>query len=333
MRVNTPEKIQGEEEVEQTLRPQILADFIGHSKLKENLKIFIEASQKREEALTHILFFGPPGLGKTTLAYIVSRELKVNLVSISGPVLERPGDLAGILTKLAPKDVLFIDEIHRLGKPAEEYIYPAMEERKLEIMIDQGANARTVTLNLTPFTLIGATTRAGLLSAPLRSRFELNFRLDFYTPAELKLIVQRSAKILSSSIDEESAFEIASRSRGTPRIANRLLKRVRDFAEVINKGIIDLELTKHALLQLEIDEKGLDEMDKRILTTIIDKYQGGPVGLSTIAASISEDPQTIEEVYEPYLLQQGFIQRTPNGRQATALAYQHFGKKHQKTMF
>ncbi|MDI6840619.1 MAG: Holliday junction branch migration DNA helicase RuvB [bacterium] len=333
MRLTTPERIEGEEEVERSLRPQTFDCFVGQSQTKENLKVSIQAAKLRGEPLDHVLFFGPPGLGKTTLAYIISKELSVNITTISGPIVERPGDLAGILTKLKPMDVLFIDEIHRLGKPVEEYLYPAMEEFKIEIMLDQGPDARSLTINLTPFTLIGATTRSGLLSSPLRSRFELIFRLDFYPPEELKQIVSHSAKILGASIDEDSAFEIARRSRGTPRVANRLLKRVRDYAQVKGKGVINLEIAKFALSQFNVDERGLDDMDKRILTTIIDKYQGGPVGLGTIAASIGEDPQTIEEIFEPYLLQEGFIKRTPKGREAAPLAYQYFGKKHQKSLF
>ncbi len=327
MRITTPEKLKGEEEVEFTLRPRDLSEFVGQSKVKEILKVSMEATKRRGEALAHILFFGPPGLGKTTLAYIISRELEVNITIISGPVIERPGDLAGILTKLDSRDTFFIDEIHRVGKAVEEYLYPAMEEFKIEVLLDQGPNARVVSLNLNPFTLIGATTRSGLLSSPLRSRFELIFRLDFYSPEELKEIILRSARILGTSIDDESGNELACRSRGTPRIANRLLKRVRDYAQVKGKGVINLDITKYALSQLDVDEQGLDEMDKQILTTIIDKYQGGPVGLGTIAASISEDPQTIEEIFEPYLLQLGFIKRTPRGREATPLAYQYFGKE------
>ncbi len=339
MRVTTPEKLKGEEEVESTLRPHNFSEFVGQAKIKEILGVSIEAAQRRNEALDHILLFGPPGLGKTTLAYIISRELGVNITTISGPVIERPGDLAGILTKFDSRDTFFIDEIHRLGKAVEEYLYPAMEEFKIEVLLDQGPNARAVSLNLNQFTLIGATTRSGLLSSPLRSRFELTFRLDFYSPNELKEIISRSARILGTSIDNKSAEELARRSRGTPRIANRLLKRVRDYAQVKGKGVINLEITKYALSQLDVDEQGLDEMDKRILTTIIDKYQGGPVGLSTIAASISEDPQTIEEIFEPYLLQSGFIKRTPRGREATPLAYQYFGRKssqnpvNQKSLF
>ena len=333
MRVTTPERLKDDEEVETTLRPRRFADFVGQSRIKEILNISIEAAKRRGEPMAHRLFFGPPGLGKTTLAYIISRELGVNITTTSGPVVERPADLAGILTKLGTRDTFFIDEIHRLGKAVEEYLYPVMEEFKIELMLDQGANARSVSLTVNPFTLIGATTRSGLLSAPLRSRFELTFRLDYYSSDELRHIIFRSAKILGISIDEESAVEIASRARGTPRIANRLLKRVRDYAEVKSNGTINIEITRFALAQLEVDEKGLDELDKRILTTIIDMYQGGPVGLKTIAASISEDPQTIEEIFEPYLLQLGFIKRTSKGREATPLAYKHFGKQHQKKFF
>lgn len=333
MRVTTPERIADEEGIERTLRPQSFSEFVGQNSIKENLKIAIQAAQKRGDSLDHVLFYGPPGLGKTTLAYIISKELGVNIIPISGPIVDKPGDLAGILTKLDTKDVFFVDEIHRLGKPVEEYLYPAMEEYKIDIMLDQGPSAKCVTLKLNNFTLIGATTRSGLLSAPLRSRFEMTFRLDFYPPEDLKVIVKRSAKILNTETDDESAYEIARRSRGTPRIANRLLKRVRDYAEVKGTGVVNLKITKFALSQLDVDEKGLDEMDKRILTTIIDKYQGGPVGLGTIAASIAEDPQTIEEIFEPYLLQEGFIKRTPKGRQATPLAYKHFGKPTQNSLF
>ncbi|MDD5529085.1 MAG: Holliday junction branch migration DNA helicase RuvB [bacterium] len=326
-RLTTPVRIAGEEEVEFSLRPKKLEDFVGQERLKENLSIFIQAAKSRDEPLTHVLFFGPPGLGKTTLAYIIANELGVDIIPTSGPVIERIGDLAGILTRLKSKDTFFIDEIHRLDKQAEEYLYPAMEDYRIEIMIDQGANARSVTLNLSPFTLIGATTRSGLLSAPMRSRFELTFRLDFYSPEDLELIVTRTAKLLETSIDKASAYEIARRARGTPRIANRLLKRIRDYAQVKGDGTINLELTRYALTQLNVDERGLDEMDEKILNTIIDKYQGGPVGLGTIGASIGEDPQTIEEMFEPYLLQQGFIKRTPKGRVATPIAYEHLGKK------
>lgn len=333
MRVTTPERLKDEEEVEHTLRPRGFNEFIGQSKIKENMSVAIEATRRRGQALDHVLFFGPPGLGKTTLAHIISRELDVNIITTTGPVVERPADLAGMLTKLGARDVFFIDEIHRLGKAVEEYLYPAMEDFKIEWVVDQGPNARSISISLIPFTLVGATTRSGLLSEPLRSRFELTFRLDFYSQEELNQVVLRSAKILGVSIDNESSLEIAKRARGTPRVANRLLKRVRDYAEVKGEGTVNIDITKFALSQLDVDEKGLDELDKRILTTIIDKYQGGPVGLNTIAASISEDPQTIEEVFEPYLLQLGFIKRTPKGREATLLAYQHFGRRYQKSLF
>lgn len=333
MRVTTPERLKEEEEVEYTLRPRRLDEFVGQSKIKNNLGVAIEATKRRGQVLDHVLFFGPPGLGKTTLAYIISKELGVNITTTTGPVVERPADLAGMLTRLGSRDIFFIDEIHRLGKAVQEYLYPAMEEFRIEWLVDQGPNARSVSISLIPFTLVGATTRLGLLSAPLRSRFDLIFRLDFYSPVELQEIVLRSAKILGISIDTESSMEIAKRARGTPRIANRLLKRVRDYAEVKEMGAINLKITQFALSQLDVDELGLDELDKSYLLTIIDKYHGGPVGVKTIAASIAEDPQTIEEKFEPYLLQLGFIKRTSKGREATPLAYQHLGRKRTKTLF
>ncbi len=323
--ITTPFPIEDEREVERALRPKTFDDFVGQDRLKENLKVFIEATKRRGEPLDHILFYGPPGLGKTTLAYIIGRELDADVISTSGPVLEKPADLAGVLTRLKEHDILFIDEVHRLGKVIEEYLYPAMEDFSLDILLDTGPNARCIKLKLSPFTLIGATTRSGLLSSPLRSRFDLSFRLDFYAPQELSSIVKRSASLLKVNIGEDACGEIAKRARGTPRIANRLLKRVRDYAEVKGEGDITNEITHFALSMLDVDGCGLDEMDKKILMTIIKKYNGGPVGLSTLAASIGEEEDTISEVFEPYLLQEGFIKRTPRGREATLLAYQHFG--------
>ena len=325
--ITSPYPIDEEREVEKTLRPKILDEFIGQKKLKENLKVFIEATKRRDEPLDHVLFFGPPGLGKTTLAHIIAREMDVNIVATSGPAVEKPADLAGILTRLKKHGVLFIDEVHRLGKVSEEYLYPAMEDYSLDIVLDSGPSARCIKLNLTPFTLIGATTRSGLLSSPLLSRFELSFRLDFYSPLDLSVIIKRSASILRIEIDDDASNEIARRSRGTPRVANRLLKRIRDYAEVKGEGRVTYDITNFALSMLDVDSGGLDEMDKKILLTIIEKYAGGPVGLSTLAASIGEEEDTISEVFEPYLLQEGFIKRTPRGREATLLAYKHLGIK------
>lgn len=315
-----------DKEFENNIRPAQISDFAGQSQIIDNLKIFIKAARIRGEALDHVLFHGPPGLGKTTLSRIVANEMGVNIRETSGPVIEKPGDLAGLLTSLEPQDVLFIDEIHRLSTVVEEYLYAAMEDFRIDIMIDSGPNARSIQLNLNPFTLIGATTRSGLLTAPLLSRFAIKSRLEYYTGSTLQSIVQRSAGILQTDIAETAAAEIARRSRGTPRIANGLLRRVRDFAQVLNDGIIDLGITQHALKALNVDEHGLDEMDNRILLTIIDKFKGGPVGITTIATAVGEETGTLEEVYEPFLIQEGFLKRTPRGREATAKAYEHLGK-------
>jgi len=315
-----------EKVIEQSLRPRYLSEFNGQPKITDNLNVFITAAKMRGEALDHVLLTGPPGLGKTTLAHIIANEMEVKIKITSGPVLEKPGDLAGLLTNLEAKSVLFIDEIHRLSPVVEEYLYSAMEDFKLDIMIDSGPNARTVQIKLPKYTLIGATTRAGMLTSPLRDRFGIKFRLDYYTADILDLIVSRSSKLLNAPITNNASLEIAKRSRGTPRIANRLLRRTRDFADFDNKKEIDIHVAQKALTALEVDEYGLDEMDKDILLTIIDKYNGGPVGLNTLAVAVNEDAGTIEEVYEPFLIQQGFIQRTPRGREATVLAYKHFGR-------
>lgn len=321
----SPDRFDDEFEFDRTIRPLKFIDFIGQDKIKANLKIFIQAAKNRREALDHVLFCGPPGLGKTTLAHIIANELSSNIRITSGPALDKAGDLAGILTNLAEHDVLFIDEIHRLNHTIEEYLYPALEEFKLDIIIDKGPNARSIQLSLPQFTLVGATTRAGLLTSPLRARFGVVSRLDYYNFKELGQIIRRSAKILEIEIDHDAAMEIAQRSRGTPRIANRLLRRIRDFAQVAGNGKIDHDVAVTSLQQLDVDEKGLDEMDKRILTTIITKFRGGPVGINTLALAVGEESGTLEEVYEPFLVQQGFLNRTPRGRVATEHAYEHFG--------
>lgn len=318
---HTPE----ERTIERALRPERLEDFSGQRKIVDNLAVFIEAARRREEALDHVLLHGPPGLGKTTLSHIIANEMNAHLVMTSGPVLEKPGDLAGILTNLKEGDVLFIDEIHRLNNVVEEYLYSAMEDYRIDIMIDSGPNARTIQIELNPFTLVGATTRMGLLTAPMRARFGITLHLDYYDVDTLDMIIHRSASILGIQIEDQGALEIARRSRGTPRIANALLRRVRDFAEIKGNGIIDLEIARYSLQALNVDDGGLDEMDNRILSAIIHKFKGGPVGISTIGTAVGEESGTIEEVYEPFLIMEGYLQRTPRGRLATQKAYDHLG--------
>jgi Holliday junction DNA helicase RuvB len=323
--ITTPEVLAEESVVELSLRPQRLSEFIGQQKVKESLRIYIDAAIGRREPLDHTLFIGPPGLGKTTLAELMAREMGVNIRTTSGPALEKPGDLVGTLTNLRRGDILFIDEIHRLRPIIEEFLYPAMEDFRIDIRLSEGPKAQTITMPVEPFTLIGATTRFGMLTAPMRARFGIEQRLNYYPKEDLQLIVQRTAEVLKASIDPEGALEIARRSRGTPRVANRLLRRIRDFAQVKHDGSITKEIANQALQLLDVDNFGLDDMDSRILKTIIEKFDGGPVGVNTIAAAIAEDPTTIEEVYEPFLVQNGFLQRTPRGRTATAQAYRHFG--------
>lgn len=322
----TAQRLSGEDQLDASLRPTRLDDFVGQTRLKENLKVFIAAAQQRCEALEHVLFFGPQGLGKTTLAHIIAQEMKSQIRATSGPILERPIDLTGILTNLNRCDIFFVDEIHRTSKTVEEYLYPALEDYCIDVLIDRGPGARSERIPLQHFTLVGATTRSGLLTAPLRARFGISFHLDYYPPEELYQIVLRSARILEVSVAPNGAEEIARRARGTPRIANRLLRRVRDFAQVQGKQTLDREIADYALAQLGVDKLGLDEMDKRILLTVIDKFQGGPVGITNLAMAIGEDAETLEEIYEPYLVQQGLVKRTPRGREATDLSYEHFGR-------
>jgi Holliday junction DNA helicase RuvB len=337
-RIIDPHMLSDETPSEVTLRPRSLDEYIGQEELKRNLRIFIEAAKSRSDPLDHVLFHGSPGLGKTSLAHIIARELGVNITSTSGPVIEKPGDLAAILTNLQPMDVLFIDEVHRLNHVVEEILYPAMEDYQLDLVIGQGPSARTMKINLPPFTLVGATTRAGLLTPPLRERFGVILRVEFYKPEELQQIVLRSAKILNIPTDPEGAYEIARRARGTPRVANRILRRVRDYAEVEADGVITKEVAKKALEMLEVDEEGLDKMDRHIISTIIKKFNGGPIGLDTLSAAVGEEKDTLEDVYEPFLILKGYLKRTPRGRVATKRAYEHIGVPleedvKQKTLF
>ena len=322
-RITDPKVTPDEMQSESKLRPRTMTEFVGQEKLKENLSVFIEAAKQRGEQLDHVLLYGPPGLGKTTLAYIIARELEVNIKTASGPVFQNPAELLGILTQLEKRDVVFIDEIHRLNRIIEEHLYPAMEEFRCELIVDKGPHARHYSLSIEPFTLVGATTRAGMITPPMRSRFGVVARLDFYTSEDLLRIVQRSAGLLDIEIDGGGAVEIARRSRGTPRIANRLLRRVRDFAQIKGKGVIDADIADYALQKLEVDGKGLNEMDRRILLTIIEKFSGGPVGIGSLAVAVSEEAETIEDIYEPYLIQEGFLHRTPRGRVVTEAGYTH----------
>ena len=333
MRITDPVRQEGELEFDRTLRPHRLSEFVGQDRIKENLSVFVEAAKRRGEALDHVLLYGPPGLGKTTLAHILSRELEVKIKATSGPVLERPADLAGILTSLDAGDILFIDEIHRLPRNVEEYLYAAMEDYRIDILVDKGPGAQSIKLKLAPFTLVGATTRAGMITSPLLARFGMTFRLDYYSKEELFQILKRSANILKIETTDEGLLEIAKRSRGTPRVANRLLRRVRDYAEIKGDGKITEEITIYALNRLEVDERGLDEMDIRILKALVEKFGGGPIGIKTLAVAVGEESETIEEVYEPFLVREGFIKRTLRGRVATSLTFEHLKIKKHRELF